>query len=227
MKIIHQPTLVILHLLRKTFGILSKMTDLKIESQITHRGLRPQLFAVAAGSYTSNAVYGSGAVEIAGSSTAYDGVMNSDLSTISIRQHDTDVVFNVQITLDGSVANPVVDAGEVRIRTLQPLVSTDLYKYSRVLPVPDVNYPLPLFEEVEVLDENGVNLLPSITNGLLQVRLLYGGQLALVQQDLSAGPPPTSAGLTTAQLGGLFGVVNRVIRIIIRGRYRGRIPTPF
>ena len=195
-------------------------TDSEVHLPIVQSGFRAQLFAVAPGSYLSNSNYGSGAAEIAGTSAAYDGVKNVPLSRASVRKQDTDVDFNILVVLDGSVANPVVAAGEVRLRVTQPLTALDFSRYINGLPSPDTNYSLPLFEDVEILDQTGTNLLPSITNGLLQARFLYGGELALVQQDLSAGPPPTTSALTTAQLGALFGVMGRVIRIFIRGTYR-------
>jgi len=191
---------------------------------VVQSGFRVQLYAVAAGSYASNSNFGSGAAEIAGTSTAYDAVKNVALSRASVRREDTDVMFNLLITLDGSVANPVVNAGEVRVRVTQPLASEDFTRYIVALPTQDMNYSLPLFGDVEVLDETGTNLLPSTANTLLQARFLYGGDLALVQQDLSAGPPPTTSALTTAQLGGLFGVMGRTIRIFIRGTYRAFAP---
>lgn len=191
---------------------------------VVQGGFRPQLYAVATGSYATGATFGSGATDIAGTSTAYDGVKDIALSRASVRREDTDVNFNIMVVLDGSVANPVAVAGEVRIRVSRPLTSQDFNRYLTGLPGKDFNYSLPLFGEVEVLDENGVDLLPSTVNTLLQARFLYGGDLALVQQDISAGPPPTTTALTTAQLGALFGVANRVINIVIRGTYRASVP---
>jgi len=196
------------------FGVLT-VTD-----GIAQTGFRSQLYAVATGSYASGATFGSGAVEIAGSSTGYDSVKDVPASRASVRKHDTDVDFNILVVLDGSAANPVADAGEVRLRVTQPLASENFTRFLVALPTQDMNYSLPLFEDIEVLDEDGTNLLPSTANTILQARFLYGGDLAFVQQDLSAGPPPTTAALTTAELGALFGVIGRTIRIFVRGTYR-------
>jgi len=200
-----------------------------IYNNVQQSGFRPQLSLVAAGSYASGPFYGSGAA----STGNYDAqappvtVRNSSNSLCPtrahVRQQDNDIDFEIVICLDASQPDPFggQPADEVIIRTL-PLASGDPGRYSGVLKPVDPRYGLPLFHDIEVLDQLGGTLLPDAASSLLQARYLAGGRLALVQQDLSAGPPPTTSALTAAQIGNLLGLgAGSLVRIHVRGQYKG------
>ncbi len=200
-----------------------------IHNDIQQSGFRPQLSLVAAGSYASGPSYGSGAA----STGNYDAqvppvtVRNSGNSLCPtrshVRQQDNDIDFEIVICLDASQPDPFggQSTDEVRIRTL-PLVSGEPGRYAGTLKPADPRYGLPLFHDIEVVNQMGVTLLPDAASNLLQARYLAGGELALVQQDLSAGPPPTTSALTAAQIGSLLGLgAGSLVRIHVRGQYKG------
>ncbi|HSA76277.1 MAG TPA: hypothetical protein VLE02_01910 [Nitrosarchaeum sp.] len=207
---------------------MSTFADSTVNTSIyeppTNSGFRPQLNVVAAGSYVSNAVYGSNAASTGNYETVtLRGSSNSLSQTVaSYTKNGKQVSFSVQISLNGAVANPIAVGGsEVRIRVL-PTNVTEPEKYISGLPLPDGSFLLPLFEDVEVIDQTGTNLLPNAVNSQLQARILYNGDLALVNVNLAAGPPPTSVGLTAAILGALFATVGRTIKILVRGTYMAK-----
>ena len=120
-----------------------------IKKDICHGGFRPELFTVAAGSYASNHVYGSGADLV----NTYNDETVRDASHASIRQHDTSVDINLNVVLDLSLADPSFpDGEELRIRTLQPLASGEPNAYSKKMPLKSVNYRQSLFLDVEIID---------------------------------------------------------------------------
>lgn len=195
--------------------------DSGVYDQPVNSGFRPQLSVVAAGSYVSNAAYGSGAA----STGNYDTVTlrgNASSLNQTIAQYTRtgkQVQFSIQISLNGAAANPIgVGGSEIRIR-VQPINPIEPEKYLVGLPLPTGGFLLPIFEDVEVLDQTGANLLPAAVNSQLQARMLYNGDLALIVMNLAAGPPPTAVGLTAAGLGALFATVGRTIKIIVRGSY--------
>ena len=103
------------------------------------------------------------------------------------------------------------------------MASGEPARYRNPLKVNDPSYGLPLFLDVEAVDQLGATLLPvGGSNRVLQARYLLGGELALVQQDLSSGPPPTTSALTASQLGGLLGGGSgSLVRLHVRGQYKG------
>lgn len=200
-----------------------------IQNDIRQTGFRPQLFLVATGSYASGPYYGSGAAATGN----YDSqsppvtVRNSSDSlcpTIShVRQQDNDIDFETVICLDASQPDPFggQPTDEVRIGTL-PLSSGEPGRYAGTLKPVDPRFGLPLFHDVEVLDQMGNNLLPDAVGSVLKARYLTNGQLALVQQDLTAGPPPVTSALTASQIGNLLGLgAGSLVRIHVRGQYKG------
>jgi len=200
-----------------------------IQNDIRQSGFRPQLFLVANGSYASGPYYGSGAV----STGNYDAqvppvtVRNSSDSlcpTVShVRQQDNDIDFETVICLDASQPDPFGGQpnDEVRIGTL-PLAAGEPGRYAGTLKPVNPRFGLPLFHDIEVLDQMGTQLLPLFPSTVLKARYLTNGQLALVQQDLSAGPPPTTTALTAGQLGSLLGLgAGSLVRIHVRGQYKG------
>jgi hypothetical protein len=207
-----------------------------VQNDIQQSGFRPQLFLVAGGSYISNAGYGSGAA----STGTYDDqtppvtVRNSGnglcQTRAHIRQQDNDIDFEIAICLDANqAADPFANqaSDEVRIRVL-PLVTSpaEPARYLNPLKPTDRQYGLPLFLDIEAVDQLGNPLLPvGGTNRVLQARFLYGGQLALVQQDLSAGPPPTTSPLLASQLGPLLVMMGAgaLVRLHVRGQYKGTL----
>lgn len=199
-------------------------TDRQVQKSVSHRGFRPQLFTVAAGSYASNHIYGSGAALV----NDYDTEQLQTLSEASIRQHDRDVDYNIKLLLDLSLADPGFAAGEeVRVRTFQPLGTTEPGSYLKKLPVKDSRYRQPLFLDVEFV--NPATGAPfagfpvAAGAGQLQARLLISGELAFAVTDLTAGPPPTVTPLTAADLAPLFGAAaGTQMQISIRGTYRGQ-----
>lgn len=200
-----------------------------IQNDIQQSGFRPQLFLVAAGSYASGPFYGSGAA----STGNYDAqvppitVRNSSdglcPTRSHVRQQDNDIDFETVICLDASQPDPFggQPTDEVRIGTL-PLATGEPRRYARTLKPVDPHFGLPLFHDIEVLDQMGSTLLPDAVSTVLQARYLAGGQLAIVQRDLSAGPPPTTTALTAGQMGTLLGLgAGSLIRIHVRGQYKG------
>jgi hypothetical protein len=198
----------------------TEIFDRSVEGAISNDTIRPQLFTVGAGSYVSNAVYGSGiaavnnydTVTLRGSSSPYTQ------SKVDVRQHDHDVFFSMAITLDTTVAAPFTGTNEVRIRT-QPITLSEPNRYLKTLPAPDTAYGQPLFETVEVLviDTTGAAApvhLAALASTELRARFLHGGELALVQEGAPA-VPITAANLTTA-----FAAANTALRISVSGHYR-------
>nr|QBK86163.1 MAG: uncharacterized protein LCMAC101_07580 [Marseillevirus LCMAC101] len=205
-------------------AVIDNATNRGVKNDIQQTGFPPQLFLVAGGSYASNSSYGSGSA----STGNYDSqtppiTVRDQLNPICqtrtrVRQQDTDVDFDVTICLDSSQPDPgFTGTDELRIRNL-PLTNP----LSGLKPA-DPNFGLPLFLEVEVVDENGLLLLPTGgANRTLQARLLYGSQLALIQQESSA--PPTVTAVTSSQL--TFGLASGTfIRIHARGQYKGTAAT--
>ncbi len=206
----------------------TEVHDRGVQRNIRNSGFRPQLFAVASGSYASNSAYGSGAA----STGNYDaltlrGYISSQAQTSAvIRQHDRDVDFSLTLTLNGDAADPFGQEtyDEVRLRVVQPLSSGEPGRYLNRFPKPDPLYPLPLFEDVEVQSvSDGVQRLPLQSGNILQARLLHGGELAFVRNDLTAGPPPTTSAILTSEVGSLLGGAlgaGERIRFTVRGHYR-------
>ncbi len=206
-----------------------------IHNSIQQSGFRPQLFLVsgaAGGSYASGPFYGSGAAHTGNYDAQVPPITVRDSGNslcptrAHVRQQDNDIDFDIVICLDASQPDPFggQPTDEVRIGTL-PLVSGEPGRYAGTLKPVNPFYGLPLFNEIEVVDQTGTTLLPDAFTGtpgrLLQARYLAGGELALVQQD-TTNVPPTTAALTAAQLGSLLGLgAGSLIRIHVRGQYKG------
>lgn len=194
----------------------TQSTDRGVQGAILQTGFRPSLYTVVAGSYAANHVYSSGAELV----DSYDAVMvASPASRASVRKHDSDVEFDLKLTLDLSAADPAFPVGdELRVRVL-PLSPSEPLRYFKALHPPSHDYRLPLFTSVEIVDPaTGASIVP--VAGQLQVRLLYGGHLALVVSDLTAAPPTTDA-LTAGDLAALFGgAPGDELELTVRGHYR-------
>lgn len=200
--------------------------SISVKGSICNSGYRPQLYTVAGGSYVSNAVYSSGATEVNNYENETLRRNSNPLArtTGSIRKHGKNVDFSVEVALNCDLANPGFGATEeLRIRVL-PLSTGDPFRYGRGLPISDPLYGLPLFTEVEVVDAD-TGLVPGAFGALagqLQARLLKGGDLALVSNDLGQGGiPATVTALNAGDIAGLFGGTINLLRISVRGSYRG------
>lgn len=199
-----------------SYSIDTQTTDRGVQGAVLQTGFRPSLYTAAAGSYAANHVYSSGAAV----ANSYDSVMvASPASKASIRKHDTDVEFDLKVTLDLSAADPAFPVGEeVRVRVL-PRGTSEPLNYFKALHTPAHDYRLPLFTNVTIVDPaTGASIVP--VAGQLQARLLYGGHLALVVADLTAAPPTTAA-LTAGDLAALFGApAGTELELTVRGVYR-------
>lgn len=191
------------------------MTDLKLQSDVSYSGFRPQLFTVAAGSYASDATYGSN-TDPTGD---YSSVAIVSESIAKTRVDDNQVDFDVQISLDATAADPAATGGdELRIRVV-PRVAGEPQRYRQGLPPSKTPLTLPLFTDVDVILKSTGATSGTLT-GLLEARLLYGNELALVARDTTATPPAHDA-LTATSLSALFGQqAADSILITVRGQYR-------
>ena len=211
--------------------ITTEVQDRSGQTSITNSGFRPQLFIAAAGSYASNAVFGSGVVAV---DNYDDETLRGDSSSLqqskaSVRQQDKLVDFELALTLDLDAADPgFAAADELRFGVVAPLLAGQPARYLNGLPDSDWQYGLPLVLDVEAVQvSTGLPPagFPAVAGvGQLQARLLHGGQLALVVADLAAGPPPVTTPLTAGDLiplwAGALGAGER-LRISVRGSYRG------
>lgn len=194
-----------------------------VQNDISHTGFRPQLYTVVGGSYASNSVYGSGAALV----HDYNTEIIQSASRSSIRQHDTQVEYDIKIILDLHQADPAFDTEEVRIRTLQPLIAGEPGCYLTRLPIKPTNYRQPLFLDVEIVNpatgKPFAGFPATAGVGQLQARLLINGDMALVTTNLAAGPPPTVTPLTGNDFDVLFGAAaGTELEISVRGSYRSQ-----
>lgn len=200
-----------------TSSIDTQSTVRGVFGVLLQTGFRPSLYTVVAGSYALNHVHSPAATVL----NSYDAVSaGTPDSKASIRKHDTDVEFDLKITLDLSNANPAFPAGEeLRVRVL-PLGTGEPARNFKAMHSSSVEYRQPLFTSVEMINPaTGAAIVP--VAGQLQARLLHGGRLALVVEDLTAGPPPVTTALTAANLAGLFGAApGTQLQISLRGQYR-------
>ena len=199
-----------------SYSIDTQTTDRGVQGAVQQTGFRPSLYTVVTGSYAANHVYSSGAAVVSN----YDSVMvDTPASKASVRKHDTDVEFDLKITLNLAAADPgFVSTDELRVRVL-PLGTSEPLNYFKALHTPAHDYRLPLFTNVQIVDPaTGASIVP--VAGQLQARLLYGGHLALVVADLTAAPPTTAA-LTAGDIAGLFGAAaGSELELTLRGYYR-------
>lgn len=199
--------------------------DRSVATSVSQAGFRSELFTVAAGSYASNGVYGSSAAL----TSTYATSAIREKSSAAIRMQDTGTDFSLKVTLDLSGADPVgrVTGDEIRIRTLQPLLSGEPTSYLKRMTLAGTGYGLPLFLDVEIIDPaTGAPWagFPTIAGvGQLQARMLYGGEFALVVANLAVGPPTTVTPLTVGDLNPLFsGGAGAELLVSVRGTYRSR-----
>jgi len=194
-----------------------------VVKNVVNSTFRPELFAVATGSYNSDVVYGAGSDALV---PTYDSVTikNRDsilFTTTKLRKSDKSFDFDLQIALDTTLEDPWVDQevnGELRIRVLQPLAAGQPGAYLNTLPI--ALQGMPLFENVEILNENGQNALPTQPNNSLQARLLPGSTLALLRYDHTAAPIVAAIPLLSSDLSSLpWETPLSSIRIIVRGNY--------
>lgn len=216
----------------------TEVQDRFVEGRVTDQGFRPQLFTVPGGTYAGSGSFGSNVAAEEPAATNIEAV--TDRSGVSpcttrgdIRVHGHDVDFEVQLSLDLTQTAPVVNASdELRIRSL-PLSTSENSNYLNTLPPSDKKFfRQPLFEHVEILavDTTGASApvhvasLPG-ADQTLQARFLYGGELALVRIDTSAGTA-TDVPALWSDISGLFGATSQpqCLQITIRASYRGDRP---
>lgn len=191
-----------------------------VQKPAIHRGLVPNVHTVAAGSYAADLSYGSGAAQV----NTYSSVVVANTSSAAIRQSDNDVTFNVQITIDTSVAAPFVAAGG-ELRFVPTLVAPNSsFSWARALPVSDNSFGLPLITNVEfnVVDTAAGTVAPALAGvvvGVLQARLLYGGELALVAFNPATG---LTTAITDTNITALFATPTTQLVLSVSGSYRGQ-----
>lgn len=206
--------------------------DMRIQNDEYTYTFRPELYTVAAGSYISDSSFGASAalvntyknLQLNGETTIpLTGTTNVSASTFGrVRQRDNQVDFDINITLNANVVDPAYTTQELRIKVLDPL-SNEPQKYKRGLPEPDINHFLPEFLDVEITNKSNIQIAPTIAQPpqdvILCGRLLDTGVLALTVKSMAS--PPTSAGLTHAQLSAIWSAVGtQVIFIRVHGSYR-------
>lgn len=201
------------------------MTEPNVPVNAIGGGFFPQLYTVANGTYTSDNVYGSMAPSLnnynayqltAGTTTIPLGTTffnSSQACSYDIKGNK--VCFVCEVVLDGAI-DPGYGTQELRIRAFPPYNPQIL---SKSLPRASNKLVLPLFEDVEILNKDGVPIAPSVGVGtlLIQARLLLNGEIALVLKNIGV-VPSTSRGLQNDDIAGGY-VVDNVIRIIVRGTY--------
>lgn len=183
-------------------------------------GFRPELATAVGGAYAANSSYSSGSPIL----NSYGSVSLASDSRAAFIKRGPSTDFQMQIVLDLTAAAPGFPAGEeLRIRVL-PRSSVEAGRYRKSLPPSSPAFGLPLIKNVEIFDPaTGASVSP--VAGQLQARYLHGGQLALVAEDLTAGPPPTTVALTAGDIAGLFGSVAPVgdpgtrLAIVVKGEY--------
>jgi len=202
---------------------------------VTQGGFRPLLYTVAAGSYTSNIVYGSGAAELNNYDTFQLPRGSTTVPLIGVayvtstegcdfRLESRKVNFTCSVVLNAQLADPTFGDEELRIKP-RPRDADDPPQYLKPLPIPLRTAPLPLFEDVEIVNKFEVQVAPDSGAGTgtyqLQARLLQDGHLALVLKDLTT-IPPTVRGFQHNDIDSLFDTSDEVIRIRIRGSYKAQ-----
>ena len=219
---------------------VSSTNDLMIRGNVSQGGFRPELFIVPSGSFASNSSFGAGTpgtgtynpneVPTGQTITGAAGPENAQ-TTAKVRQQDSDATFDIVVTLNAESAIPLV-TGEVRLRVLSPItnsiggVTSASFCPSRLavgLPLPDVNFGLPIFNNVEFLGLVGTTwqpVLPTTVNSQATAQMLNDGTIALTITTFTTGPM-TVAALTTTSLDALLGQVSPgFIKVSIRGSYR-------
>jgi len=184
---------------------------------------QPEFYAVAAGSYDSNANYGSGAPALFGS---FQNVTIDEDCAHVIRRNKNVLDFNTKITLDTAEGlpedYPSAD-GEVRIRTRFNGILLPLH----TLPQGDVlspNYPQTqssLFDVDVNIEQNIQTHFPIITGGRgqVQARLLNSGDLALVTTVYDVRNDNNPIPITVADILLMFGEGSGNTVFNIRGNY--------
>ena len=187
--------------------------DLSVETPVSNSSFRPQVFGVPTGSY-AGANYGAGATVTGNWNTVT--IRNSTNSRVSsicdIRRQDTEVNFELNVSIDTSLANPgtIGATDQLRVNVL-PLLANEPPRYLNPLPPVDVQHANPKFLEGELIT------LTTTTGVSTQIpigaRLLPNGTLALLT---SAGAALTVTDFTTVAP---FTTSNTVGIIVIRGAY--------
>lgn len=209
-------------------------------NRIYNRGFRPELYTVANGTYSSNAVYGVGEdllnsylnVQLPRGTTTVPLIGASGPPFVpstegcDIRQNGKNVEFVCSVVLDGNpLTEPSFGNEELRIRP-QQVSFVRPARYMIPLPLSDRNLDEPVFDDVEIQDKSGVQIAPDATAGagawILQARLLRDGTLALVKKDVSIVGTQQTA-LLHSDINAGFSADNS-INITIRGSYRAAIP---
>jgi len=194
----------------------TEVFDREIETKISKGGFRPKLYLAADGSYKSNAVYGSGAAQLAAYATS-----DTSVSRAEVRKEDRSTRFSIFYRLNTTGAAPgVPDTAELRIG-VQDLVSGEPARYATGLTGNRVGQRLPVFDQVEILLPNGQPLVLTTNAGLgvLKARLLVSGDLALIIDDPQTAGTAGIDALTALDLAGAFGGQSPYIDIIVSGEY--------
>jgi hypothetical protein len=200
-------------------------------------GFQPYLFAVPSGSYaTLGGNFGAGVTPVGNYSTITLPTGTTTLALLgttgppfitawtqaSYRITNGVCSFQIVITLNRALANPIGSAGEVRLGCA-PLAITSPPSYLNTLP-PALNAmeTQKLMYEVGVRDRNNVNLLiATASSSRLGCRLLADGNIALVQITDSAAPATENA-ITVAQVTALLAQASPpdVVQFVASGSYQ-------
>lgn len=182
---------------------------------------QPEFYAVAPGSYYSNANYGSGATALFGT---FEDVTIEESCSHTMRRLEHGMDFNTTIKLDtesGLVTPdfPSDTSGEIRIRTKFNGVLIPFH----TIPQGDVLSPnipqthLPLFD----VDVNTERPFPFTQGGIGQVkaRLLHSGDLALVSVNYANPNNANPVPITVEDIELMFGEGQGNSTFNIRGNY--------
>lgn len=183
----------------------------------------PQLYAVANGSYASNANYGSGAVALTGSFDQY--TIAEKCSHMIRKEQNKQTQFSTTLSLASEgfpVGLPASD-GEVRIRTKwqQPLTIYHTTPVGDVLNPFDPSTVSPLFDECQISTDAPIFAFPVSTGGLgqLKARLLNSGDLALVNVNYTLTNDVNTTPILVSDISSLMGEGQGVTTLNIEGYY--------
>lgn len=183
----------------------------------------PELYAVASGSYASNANYGSGASALFGT---FEEVMIEEECSHVIRRKDKELNFATKIkinTFDGVIDEPLPsEDGEIRIRSKNNGVLIPLHTvpFGNNLTPNLAQTHAPLFD-VDVYIENQQSVFPFVSQGRgqVQAQLLNSGDLALVVTDYTFTNNQNPQPVTVSDIELMFGEGQGNSTFSIRGNY--------
>lgn len=195
---------------------------LKIQNNSSTTHSTPQLYAVASGSYASNANYGSGAVSLSGSFDPY--VIDASSSHIIRKETNKQTQFATKLTLFSAETpmNLPVPEGEVRIRTkrFDPISIYHSAPEGDNLNLSNPSTYFPLFDECQIDMETPVVFPASASGlGLLKARLLCSGDLALVNVNYSQTNDVNTNPILVSDIEALLGTGQGISVLEINGFY--------